>query len=240
MQRPLCSDDAEPWLMVDALLCEAEEAHSPAAEESAPAAFGDGTTTLPSSLDADELAALVRRVVDQDQVALAQLYDALSGRVFACAQRVTRQVAASEEVTQDTFWQVWRQAPRFDPLRGAAHAWILNIARSRALDHVRRVQRERLHGLELVQHDAAQTAGNPQDLFAGLQRDTRLQQLLTRLDPLKRQLVALAYDRGLTQQEIALHTGMPLGTVKSLLRRTLLVLRETLQRDGSIELDSRA
>jgi RNA polymerase sigma-70 factor (ECF subfamily) len=202
------------------------------------AADADSATTrltLAVALDADALAALVCRVMDQDQAALAALYDALSGRVYACALRVTRQVAVAEEVMQDTFWQVWRQAPRFDPQRGSAQAWVLNMARSRALDAVRGLQRERLHTQDTEYAEVEDPQGNPLDLLDGLQRDARLQHLLARLDPLKRQLIALAFYRGLTQDEIAQQTGMPLGTVKSHLRRTLAALREALGSDPRIQ-----
>ena len=79
----------------------------------------------------------IARIVEQDQQALAELYDALVGRVYGLALRITRQVQLAEEVVEDTFWQVWRQAPRFDPERGTAMAWIMAIARSRALDALR-------------------------------------------------------------------------------------------------------
>jgi RNA polymerase sigma factor (sigma-70 family) len=190
--------------------------------------------SLPVALDSDALAALVRRVMDQDQAALAALYDALSGRVYACALRVTRQVAVAEEVMQDTFWQIWRQAPRFDPQRGSAQTWVLNMARSRALDAMRSLQRDRLHTQDAEYAEIEDPHSNPQDLLDGLQRDARLQHTLARLDPLKRQLIALAFYRGLTQDEIAQQTGMPLGTVKSHLRRTLAVLREALGTDPCI------
>ena len=202
--------------------------------------------TLAVPLSPDELAALVRRVMDQDQAALTALYDALSGRVYASALRITRQVAMAEEVMQDTFWQVWRQAPRFDPLRGNALAWVLNIARSLALDAVRSLQREAQHAQQALQEAQSQTelhglhegtADDPMDLLASLRRDTRLQQTLARLDPLKRQLIALAYYRGLTQDEIAAQTGMPLGTVKSHLRRTLAALREALGGESAAGMD---
>jgi RNA polymerase sigma factor (sigma-70 family) len=188
---------------------------------------------LAATLDAEALATLIARVVNQDQAALAALYDALSGRVFASALRITRQVAAAEEVMQDTFWQVWRQAPRFDAQRGHAVAWVLNIARSRALDAVRALQRDHLHQQALVQGELEDRPHDPMELLHGGQRDSRLQQTLALLDPLKRQLIALAYYRGLTQDEIAVQTGLPLGTVKSHLRRTLTLLREALGADAA-------
>ena len=93
------------------------------------------------ALDNEALAALVGRVMRQDEAALATLYEQLSGRVYAVALHITRQVACAEEVLQDTFWQIWRQAPRFDPQRGSAIAWVLTMARSRALDAARTLAR---------------------------------------------------------------------------------------------------
>ena len=193
---------------------------------------------LPMPVDAEALADLVRRVMDQDQAALSALYEALSGRVYACALRLTRQVAMAEEVTQDTFWQVWRQAPRFDPQRGQVPGWVLNITRSRALDALRVQKRDRQHAQVLAQDESDALDTDPLDLVDGLQRDTRLLHVLARLDPLKRQLIALAYYRGLTQDEIAVQTGLPLGTVKSHLRRTLAALRAALGAEAAEGLDA--
>jgi RNA polymerase sigma-70 factor (ECF subfamily) len=204
------------------------DAQTEAPSSEAPVAEPLGATGLPMALDADELCALIRRVMDQDQAALTALYDALSGRVYACALRITRQVGLAEEAMQDTFWQVWRQAPRFDPARGPALAWVLNIARSRSLDALRSREREAAHQRLRVQQEIEEQASDPLELLQDLRRDSHLHHTLAALDPLKRQLIALAYYRGLTQDEIAAQTGMPLGTVKSHLRRTLAALREAL------------
>jgi RNA polymerase sigma factor (sigma-70 family) len=190
---------------------------------------------IPSSLDMAELATLVARVVRQDEAALASLYDSLCGRVYAVALQVTGQIAAAEEVMQDTFWQVWRQAPRFDASRGNVIAWVLTMARSRALDARRASSRNVLDGLrqvvdEHVEHEDAQ-ANDPLDLLLTVQRDSELHTVLATLDPLKRQLISLVFYRGMTHDEVATHTGLPLGTVKSHLRRTFNALRTALGPD---------
>jgi len=170
----------------------------------------------------------IARVVRQDQQALAELYETLAGRVYGLALRITRQVQTAEEVTEDCFWQVWRQAPRFDPARGAAIAWIMTIARSRALDALRRadttepLDEDRLAGIE------AEDGSDPQDLLDAVEKQHRLHAALRDLEPLPRQLVALAFFRGLSHEEIAGQMGLPLGTVKSHIRRALLRLRELL------------
>lgn len=185
-----------------------------------------------------ELAALVGRVTRQDEAALAALYQRLSGRVYALVLAVTRNVGTAEEVLEDTFWQVWRQAPRFDAQRGPAIVWVLMIARSRALDAVRASARQpTARGAACIDVDvqiADATAADPVELLMGAQRNGRLGRALAALDPLRRQLVALAFYRGLSHDEIAAHSGLPLGTVKSHLRRALASLRAAVAVDGEL------
>jgi len=190
-----------------------------------------GASTLPSSPANDRhLEDLMARIVRQDQQALGELYEAMAGRVYGLALRITRHVQTAEEVVEDAFWQVWRQAPRFDAARGGAVAWILTIARSRALDALRRSDRaEPLDEEDLAQLPAG---GDPHDLLAAVQREHRLHAALRNLDPLPRQLVALAFFRGLSHDEIASQMSLPLGTVKSHIRRALLRLRESLGADA--------
>ncbi|WP_217808690.1 sigma-70 family RNA polymerase sigma factor [Derxia lacustris] len=204
-------------------------------DEPPPEARDDATlalaAALPRSADEAALCGLIARIVERDEQALAELYDATVGRVHGLALRIVRNAQTAEEVAEDTFWQVWRQAPRFDPERGSALAWLLTIARSRALDALRRVDRAECVAdtAELAPADAdPAVADDPQDLLAATRSGHVLHAALARLDALPRQLIALAFFQGLTHDEIASHTGLPLGTVKSHLRRTLLQLRKTL------------
>jgi len=172
------------------------------------------------------LQAWISQVVARDENALASLYEAMAGRVYGLALRITRNVQTAEEVVEDTFWQIWRQAPRFDPARGNATAWMLTMTRSRALDALRRV--------DLVASDAEagereeDLADGPDDLLASSESGKQLNTALAQLEPLPRQLVALAFFRGLSHEEIATQTGLPLGTVKSHIRRALVRLRDIL------------
>jgi RNA polymerase sigma-70 factor (ECF subfamily) len=190
---------------------------------------------VPCSLDNAALAQLLGRNMRQDEAAMASLYDALCGRVYALALHITGKVGSAEEVLQDTFWQVWRQAPRFDADRGSAIAWVMTMARSRALDARRANGRDLLqsHRQEVDEHHEFEdgSAADPLDLLDTVQRDTALHATLATLEPLRRQLIGLVFYRGLTHDEIATHTGLPLGTVKSHLRRTLITLREALGPD---------
>jgi RNA polymerase sigma-70 factor (ECF subfamily) len=197
-------------------------------------------------LAADEarLRELVARLLRHDQQALAALYEKLIGRVYGLALRIARNPALAEEIAADVFWQVWRQAPRYAPERGAVTAWVLTIARSRALDALRKqaplatqVDVESLSpdeggGLD----DGGGDGGDPQDLVAAVQSHRQLRQALAGLDALPRQLLAMAFFRGLTHEEIAEQACMPLGTVKSHLRRSMERLRQVMQgNDGRPE-----
>lgn len=173
-------------------------------------------------------------VAEQDEAAFAQLYQALAPRVLQLAKRILRDSAWAEEVVADCFWQVWRQASRFDPARGCAEAWVLTLARSRALDAWR--ARERQQALSL---DAFAEAGQPlaepadarldaEQLLDASRHQQRLHQALQALRPEARQLLALAFFRGLTHEEIAAQTGLALGTVKSQIRRALAALNPLL------------
>ncbi|MEF8766481.1 MULTISPECIES: RNA polymerase sigma factor [Candidatus Accumulibacter] len=179
--------------------------------------------------DEARLQACIAGIVHQDEQALAELYEALAGRVYGLALRITRQVQTAEEVTEDAFWQVWRQAPRFDAARGSVLAWVLTIARSRALDALRR--RDPAEALDEDRLADLQEDNDPQDLLLAVQRQHRLHAALQDLDPLPRQLLALAFFRDLSHEEIACQMCLPLGTVKSHIRRALLRLRQLLGAD---------
>ncbi|PKD38707.1 RNA polymerase subunit sigma-24 [Methylomonas sp. Kb3] len=173
------------------------------------------------------------RVVDQDQAALGKLYDTLVDQVYGLALRITRRAQCAEEVVQDTFWQIWRQAPRFDAERGSVKAWVMTMARSRALDALRQLDGN-LNELEpealaLIE---APTDQMPPDLLSAVQQGHRLQTALAALEPLPRQLLSLAFFRGLSHDEIAVCSGLPLGTVKSHIRRALKTMQQLLTADA--------
>ena len=176
---------------------------------------------------------LVDRIAGHDEDALAKLYELLIGSVYGLALRMTRDAGLAEEVAEDVFWQVWRQAPRFDSRRGSAITWVMTIAHSRALDALRSVQPVQLEPdmtfLANAANEDQDGCDEPQDLLAATQREQCVHRALADLEPLQRQLVALAFFRGLTHEGISTHTCLPLGTVKSHLRRALVRLRQVLE-----------
>ncbi len=216
---------------------------------SASLASGSPAGTAPRSLPAlpgePALAALLERVAVGQQAALEQLFDATHRAVHALALRLVGDVAAAEEITLDVFMQVWRQAGRFEPWRGAVGAWLMTIARSRALDHRRaravRAGWEQARGLE--DSDLASTRGacaaggagvshDPFAICAGREQAARLSAALAALDADHRSVIQLAFLDGCSHGEIAARAGLPLGTVKSRIRRGLLRLEQALSEAG--------
>jgi RNA polymerase sigma-70 factor, ECF subfamily len=180
----------------------------------------------------EALTALLERIARQDEAALEALYEATAGRVYGMALRILRNAENAEEATEEVFFQVWRQAARFDPARGRPLGWLLTLARSRALDQLRRrdeaVSHPEPETLHPEEPEGEADSRDPQDLLAATRAHRSLHLALAALEPLPRQMVALAFFRGLTHEEIANHTALPLGTVKSHIRRALAVLRAAL------------
>ena len=194
-----------------------------------PAAPPDSDALPQPEADQARLSGLLHQVAGGDEAALAGLYDATCSRVYGLALRILRNPAAAEEITEDVFFQIWRQALRYDPERGRPMAWILTIARSRALDHLRRADPAIVHPepVTLLELEPADD-NSPQDLLLACRDSALLHTALAALDPVPRQMIALVFFRGLTHEEAASHAGLPLGTVKSHVRRALLSLRDAL------------
>jgi RNA polymerase sigma-70 factor, ECF subfamily len=174
---------------------------------------------------------LVARMQAGDQAALGELYDLTIGKVYALAHAILRVREDAEEVACDTYGQVWQQAARFDASRATVMGWLLMMCRSRALDRLRQ-HRARGGGSHVGLDAAAELAANDEtaEEFLGRFQDGSLvRAALERLAPERQRLVQLAFLEGLTHAEIAERTGLPLGTVKSHVRRALLELRDALE-----------
>ncbi|MCL4818010.1 MAG: sigma-70 family RNA polymerase sigma factor [Vicinamibacteria bacterium] len=163
---------------------------------------------------------LLQRIAAGDRSALAELYDRHAGLVLALCLRILRDRAEAEEVMQEVFLQAWRQADRYDPARASVTSWLAVIARSRALDRVRRRVARREAPEEAI--PAAGEAPRTAEAIA-------VREALRALPPAQRLALELAYYEGLTQVEIAERTGEPLGTIKTRMRAALLKLREALR-----------
>ena len=171
----------------------------------------------------------VSQVVQEDESALAQLYDASSPLVYGLALRILGDAGAAEEVTLDVYLQVWKQANRFDPVRGRVSTWLMTIARSRAIDRLRgRAQQlSQADTLEAVA-EAQSENPDPQQSAALAQQQAQVRKALSTLSEEQRRAIELAFFNGLSQNEIALKLNEPLGTIKTRIRNGMLKLRELL------------
>jgi len=171
----------------------------------------------------------LRGIAHQDEGALAAMYDATLGKCHALALRITRTHESAEEVVCDTFMQVWREAGRYDPARWRPLAWLLNICRSRAIDHLRQCDRAEPHeDPAALMTEAVVDSADPLSLVLTLESNSEVRRAIEQPPMLSQQLLALAFFRGLSHKEIAEHMNMPLGTVKTHLRRTQESLRGLL------------
>ena len=171
---------------------------------------------------------LLVSVAKGDEQAFARLYDLVAAPVHGLVQRIVRDTAQSEEVTQEVLVEVWRSASRYRSDRGSAMAWIMTIAHRRAVDRVRTAQA----AAERETKAGRQEAGRPYDEVAEavLSRfeQHQLRRCIATLTDLQRESVVLTYYRGYTYREAAGLLDAPLATVKTRLRDGLIRLRDCL------------
>jgi len=172
-------------------------------------------------------------VVRRDEAAFAELYNATVHRAWSVAIRIVRQHEAAEEVVEDCFWQVWREAERFDAARGRVLTWVLTICRSRALDYLRRKDiAEPIADIETLRSAELADDEDPLDILGATERASAVHRALAQLKPKERQLISLAFFRGLTHQEIADASRMPIGTVKTTMHKAFRQLETILGGEG--------
>jgi len=181
---------------------------------------------------ADDQAAL-ERMARGDQAGLAEMYDRHGRLVYSLALRIVRDRGDAEDVTQDVFVQAWRQASRFDTTRGNVAAWLLTMARSRAIDLIRRRRIRPQPGADDMVMETKDASPAPDVQFEWVQRAEVIQEAMGALPLLQRLAIELAFFEGLTQAEIAEQLEVPLGTVKTRIRQGLLKLRDRLAGAGA-------
>src|SRR6478609_1402963 len=187
-----------------------------------------GRTASPAD-DADR--AVLALVTDGQLDALQELYDRYRVMAYSIALRITTDASLAEDVVQDAFLGVWRNASRYVEGRGSVKTWVLSIVHHRAVDAVRRRRpTTELPEREEVPPPALRLPDVWQDVAAGLDRE-EIAAAMGTLSDVQREAIELAYWGGLTQQEISERTGTPLGTVKSRVRLGLLSLRRALVGD---------
>jgi RNA polymerase sigma factor (sigma-70 family) len=172
-------------------------------------------------------------IVGRDEAAFNELYTATVGRAWSVAMRIVRQPEAAEEVVEDCYWQVWREADRFDASRGRVLTWVLTICRSRSLDYLRRKDiAESMADIETLRSDHLSDEHDPLDILGATERASAVHRALLQLQPRERQMISLAFFRGLTHQEIADASAMPLGTVKTIMHKAFRQLETILGGEG--------
>jgi len=173
--------------------------------------------------DCDELVAAMAR---RDEAALSQLYEQTIARVFGLARAITGNADDAEEVACDVYAMAWERAEQFDESRGAAIGWLLVMCRSRALDLLRRRRSRREVANDFLTERPVSSAP---DLLAALDEGTRVRGALGALPEQQRELISLAFFRDMSHAEIAQMLNLPLGTVKSHIRRGLAAMRQELE-----------
>jgi RNA polymerase sigma-70 factor (ECF subfamily) len=163
--------------------------------------------------------------------ALGHLYDEASGLVFSVAFKILANRADAEEVTLDVFTQVWKNPSSWDAGRGSATAWLVLMARSRALDRLRWLKSRSGPGEvpEIILATLPSAEHNAETAAEANQQQARIQGALAQLSSEQKQALELAFYSGLTHQEISDQLGEPLGTIKSRIRAAMIKLKESLK-----------
>jgi RNA polymerase sigma-70 factor (ECF subfamily) len=194
--------------------------------QGSPPTLGDvlyvGSTTLVPEQD---WATLVQSIAAGDQLALHALYERAHRPVFTLIMRITANRETAEELTVDVFHDVWRHASRYDAATGTVLGWIMNQARSRAIDRLRFESRKKRSGDEQPQ---AEPTADPRDVLELHEQGESLRAALAALTPDERQAIETTFFAGLTHAEAATRLNQPLGTIKTRIRSGLHKLRHAL------------
>ena len=170
---------------------------------------------------------LLERIVARDERAIEALYARYSGPLYSLAYQVTGAERFAQDVVQETFVAVWKDAARFDPSKGAVAPWLFSLARHKAIDLVRREAnvRKRTADVDLELEMADDDVDD--EAWSRIRRE-RVRAAIAELTPLQREALQLAFFQGLTHVEVSEQLGIPLGTAKTRIRSALLRLRDLL------------
>src|SRR5262245_29948194 len=180
------------------------------------------------SADSNIAVHLIQRAAAQDREAFSQLYDRFSSLVFSLAMRMLRAQSDAEDLLQEVFLQVWRQAASYNQERGSPEAWIVNIARSRAIDKLGAIRRRDKSFVLTDDPAAAESSDNVESAAGEREATLAVTSALACLSDAQRKIMELAYFDGLSQSEIAERLHEPLGTIKTRMRSAIQRLRSNL------------
>jgi RNA polymerase sigma-70 factor (ECF subfamily) len=177
---------------------------------------------------------LIAGIARGDRADFERFYDAYAALAFGLIRRILRDPEAAKEVLQEVFWQIWQDAPSYDPSRGSPEAWLVMRAKTRAIDKLRSIRRREQTFVATVDERVAAAVGTRAD-DPGLAAEDRglAQGALEQLPGPQRRAIELAFLEGLTQSEIAAKLGEPLGTVKTRIRMGLERLRAVFKVDDA-------
>ena len=178
-----------------------------------------------------EWATLVESIAGGDQLALHALYERAHRPVFTLIMRLTASRETAEELTVDVFHDIWRRAGRYDPENGTVLGWIMNQARSRAIDRLRFESRQK-RSQDGEMEPVAETGPDPHRELELREQSKTLRAALLALSPDERQAIEITYFGGLTHAEAAARLNQPLGTIKTRIRSGLHKLRRKLSTDA--------
>jgi RNA polymerase sigma-70 factor, ECF subfamily len=200
----------------------------PERAEKSPLTLGDVLyAKLKPKVPERDWAALVQSIASGDELALHALYGVSHRFVFTLAMRITANRETAEEVTLDVFYDVWRRASDYDAANGTVLGWIMNLARSRAIDRLRFERRKkRSNGGD--EQPLTDIAADPHDVLGLREQSETLRVALARLTPDEREAIEMTFFAGLTHAEAAAQLKQPLGTIKSRIRSGLHKLRDAL------------
>jgi len=177
--------------------------------------------------EADHHAALIAACARGDRSALQTIYQREAAAMIGVAARIVRRRELAEEVVHDVFVQIWRHAGSFNPSIGSGRAWLYSIVRNRSINLLRDSSREQSTPEDEIA-TLVEAGGAAEDAFQKLAESSALRRCLQQLDAKRRLGLLLAYVEGLSHGEIAARLGVPLGTAKAWLRRSLIALRDCL------------
>lgn len=189
-------------------------------------AFVPGVRRM-STTEREELAGLLAASARRDQRAFAELYRRTSSRLFGVCMRMLRERAEAEEVLQEVYTTVWRRADSFDPSKASATTWLVTMARNKSIDRLRQHREMATDDAQIL--DQVDDGPSPAASAESSQERLRLEQCLDGLEPQQKSAVREAFFSGATYNDLAARCRVPLGTMKSWIRRSLIRLRICLE-----------
>lgn len=184
--------------------------------------------SVTTAAERDELNKLLQQTCENNQKAFAELYKRTSSKLFGVCLRMLRDRSEAEEVLQEIYTTVWRRASSFDSAKASAITWLVTLSRNKSIDRLRQHREELMDDPMKMDERVDEDQPSPIADAETSQENKRLQSCLDELDPQQQSSVREAFFTGATYNELATRCKVPLGTMKSWIRRSLMQLRTCL------------